>query len=211
MRHRIVILSALLMLALAFTAIPTSAMSGGALNGYTFACDRVTITYGNIHFDRDNTGTGEEAYTFTVTDGTGAEIYRIDSSFIVGNDIVAQTEQFVYFIAPAANPLRVRFFSNAGNGFLEQTLWDFTGECTDLPTAGDGAPGIPDGFVLSSIICDTPVYNTQSGQPVGDTMITAGQTWYVNPTPVNGDDGKQWTEIFAGGFINGFIPTACVG
>jgi hypothetical protein len=73
-----------------------------------------------------------------------------------------------------------------------------------------GAPGIPDGFVFASIICNTPVYNTPAGQPVGDAAVTAGQTWYVNPKPVDGDDGKQWTEIYVSSTTNPYIPTACV-
>jgi hypothetical protein len=72
------------------------------------------------------------------------------------------------------------------------------------------APGIPAGFVLRPIWCDVAVYNTPNGSPVGSARIRANQTWFVNPVPVPGSDGRDWTEIFAGGFTNGYIPTVCV-
>jgi len=67
-------------------------------------------------------------------------------------------------------------------------------------------PGIPAGFVLRTMTCTTPIYNTPKGKPVADYQVTSGQTWYVNPTPVDG-----WVEGFFGGYTNGWIPQACVG
>jgi hypothetical protein len=77
----------------------------------------------------------------------------------------------------------------------------------------DPAPGIgiPAGFALRTITCDVPVYNTPGGSPVGDGRIRAGQTWYVNPTPVDAADGESWTEIFVSSRTHPFIPTRCVG
>lgn len=71
-------------------------------------------------------------------------------------------------------------------------------------------PGVPTGFVLRTIWCDVAVYNAPAGSPVGSASIRAGQTWFVNATPVAGSDGADWTEIFAGGRTNGYIPTVCV-
>ena len=73
-----------------------------------------------------------------------------------------------------------------------------------------GTAGIPAGFVFRSILCDTPVYDTPAGQPVGAARVTAGQTWYVNPVPVSGADGRQWTEIFVSSSTNPYVPTGCV-
>lgn len=72
-------------------------------------------------------------------------------------------------------------------------------------------PSIPAGFVLRTIICDTPVYNQAAGTPVEGAKITLGQTWYVSPTYVYGSDGRNWSEIFAGGYTNGWIETRCIG
>ncbi len=71
--------------------------------------------------------------------------------------------------------------------------------------------GVPNGFVLHTITCEVPVYNLPAGTPVTGATIRAGQTWFINPVPAAGSDGNQWTEVFAGGLINGFIPTSCVG
>ena len=89
-----------------------------------------------------------------------------------------------------------------------ENYFNFDAQCQLEPPPA-GAAGVPDGFVFRTIICDTPVYNTAAGQPVGDAAITAGQTWYVNPTPVDGADGKQWTEIYVSSTTNPFVPTVC--
>lgn len=72
------------------------------------------------------------------------------------------------------------------------------------------APPVPSGFVQKLITCDVAVYDSPAGTPVGDNMIKAGQEWHVNPVPVAGTDGQDWTEIFVGGVHTGFIPTHCV-
>lgn len=95
-------------------------------------------------------------------------------------------------------------------GSWDSQAWYESGAVPCVPAAE--GPSIPDGFVQRTITCDVPVYNTAAGSPVdGGAAVTVGQSWYVNPTPVDGDDGRQWTELFAGGYTNGFIPTACLG
>jgi hypothetical protein len=86
--------------------------------------------------------------------------------------------------------------------------------CTgDTPVSSADVPGptLPGGFVLRMITCDTPVYNMAGGTPVatGET-IKSGQTWFVNPKSVSAGSAS-WTEIFVGGWIDGFIPSACIG
>jgi hypothetical protein len=78
------------------------------------------------------------------------------------------------------------------------------------PQADIPGPAHPDDFVLRTITCDTPVYNSAGGTPVAGAKITAGQTWFVSPEQIN-VGGTWWTEVFAGGWIDGFIPSACVG
>ena len=72
-------------------------------------------------------------------------------------------------------------------------------------------PPIPSNYVLRTITCDVALFATPAGSPVGDARVTAGQTWYVNPTPVKGSDGKSWTQIFVSSYTDPYIPTACVG
>ncbi|MEP7290466.1 MAG: hypothetical protein ABI835_01730 [Chloroflexota bacterium] len=118
--------------------------------------------------------------------------------------------------------MSVAFANQPAGTVLEYWVWGsptndpfgYDGESyffAEVPcTAVGGAAGIPAGFVFRTIICDTPVYNTAAGQPVGDARVTAGQTWFVNPETVDGDDGKSWTEIYVSSTTNPFIPTACV-
>ena len=75
-------------------------------------------------------------------------------------------------------------------------------------SSGPG-PSVPSGFVLRTITCNVAVYDAPGGSPVGSNMVTGGQTWFVNPTPAKDAAGKSWTEIFVGGFSDGFIPTSC--
>ncbi len=72
-------------------------------------------------------------------------------------------------------------------------------------------PTIPTGFLLRTIICNTSVYNQAGGNPVSSgEKITSGQTWFVSGTPVI--VGKaSWTEVFVGGYTDGFIRTSCIG
>ncbi len=76
-----------------------------------------------------------------------------------------------------------------------------------IPTVG---PAKPDSFVLKTIACTVAVYDSPAGKPVGDNKVTSGQTWFVSPTAVKGKDGQNWTEIFVGSYLDGFIPTKCV-
>jgi len=75
---------------------------------------------------------------------------------------------------------------------------------------GGPGPGIPSGFVLHTITCTVAVFTTAGGTPLSNATILAGQTWFVSPTSVKDGQGKLWTQIFAGGPIDGFIPTSCV-
>lgn len=117
------------------------------------------------------------------------------------------------------------FFSSASGSYLigpgpmaitlqvdRSTLVNGTYTC--LPgeeESPDDGPGVPDGFVLRTIVCTIPVYTQPGGVPVGSDKLLAGQTWYVDPVSVKGPDGKNWTEVFVSGDEDVFIPTVCVG
>jgi hypothetical protein len=71
-------------------------------------------------------------------------------------------------------------------------------------------PSIPKGFELRTITCDTPVFGTPGGAAVGENRLRAGQTWFVNPTSVEGANGTDYTEVFVSSYQNVYIPTRCV-
>src|SRR5262249_6259857 len=73
------------------------------------------------------------------------------------------------------------------------------------------AAPLPANFVLRTITCDTPLYETAGGQVIpGGAAVPSGQTWYVNPKPVDAN-GTSWTELFDSSYNNGWLPTSCVG
>lgn len=72
-------------------------------------------------------------------------------------------------------------------------------------------PKAPKGFELRSLSCSSAVLDTPGGKQVGDDAVLAGQSWFVNPKSVAGPDGQNYTEIFVGGWKNGYIPTVCIG
>jgi hypothetical protein len=211
MRTKLAIITLVLVLLPALVATPVTAMSGGAVLDFTVGCDSFTVTFTDILFDRDNTGTGLEIYEFEIVDGKGNQLVFFEDFAPVGSITLGATETYTYNIAPIANPINLLFMSDLGNGLSSETLWGLEGDCPDLPPSNPpSAIGIPAGFVFATIVCDTPVYNTPAGQPVGNAAITNGQTWYVNPEPVNCTDGQQWTEIFVSSTTHPWIPTSCV-
>ena len=76
-----------------------------------------------------------------------------------------------------------------------------------FPPSAPG-PSAPVNFVQRRILCDSSIYNTPNGAPVGDNKVTAGQAWYVAPATVTGFPG--WREIFVASYTNGFVKSACV-
>jgi hypothetical protein len=163
---------------------------------------------GADNLDRDNTGTGQESVRIDVTDGYGTIVYSLSFTNVMGSYPGGLINTTPYDTAPKANPITVRVISLAGNGLKEQTQVIGVGECQGLPSTGGRS--IPAGFVLKTMVCDVQGYSEPDpGRDTGARFL-AGQTWYVNPVSVGGTDGRQWTEVFASGTTNVYVPTSCV-
>jgi hypothetical protein len=118
-------------------ALPVSAgISGDA--AFTIDCTGFTGTSGQITLNRDNTGTGREAFIVSATDGAGNVIYKpIEDSFFVGGTVSwVGTGLVRWNAAPQYNPITLRVVSRSGKGFNEQTILQTTGACADLPGFG---------------------------------------------------------------------------
>ena len=77
------------------------------------------------------------------------------------------------------------------------------------PAQSAPGPGIPAGFVLRTITCDTPLYTTPEGSPVpGGAAVTTGQTWYL--APAADEENPDWVEGFFGGYTNAWLPAECI-
>ena len=208
--RRFIILALAMALSLGLIAQPAQAatISGNFIELF---CSGLTIlSDATITLDRDNTGNNEEHISFLVTDGFGTSLATGAIWGTLGAGVSLDSDFYGdYASAPQGNPITLRMVSDAGNGLPREVLVEFTIECEGLPWVTQ--PSYPAEFQQRVITCDVPVYNAPGGTPVGENMLKAGQTWHVNPTPVDGPDGQPWTEVFVGGWQRPFIPTACVG
>jgi hypothetical protein len=166
-------LFALAIVGLAVPAVATQAFSGSG-NGIV-GCTGFTDLGSSFTADRDNTGTAQEAYQFIGTDGAGNVFHFFASSVNVG--FTGPVGNFSWSGTPQYNPLTVRFISLAGNGFQEQLVAQWTGECPGLPTFF-GGPGLPGKRNLVLFLGDTPVLQAPGGAPTGLAMKTC-QTAFV--------------------------------
>ncbi len=192
MKTRLLVLGVVLALLISFGVGTPPAQANGRISSYSIGCSRVTVSGwtdaplpdGAVYFHIDLYAPFEH-----IQGGN----WPVDAD---GNFTVV-----VNFAAVSEGRL-VRAF-----GWDADTVWEVFQACSDPAFQG---PPIPSGFVLKTITCDVPVYDAPGGKPVGSNAITAGQTWYVNPTPVKAPNGEQWTEIFVAGYSTGFVPTRCV-
>jgi hypothetical protein len=177
--------------------------SAGSLLSYSvvsFDCNSVTISVTN------NDGSSPHSGTVDVT--RSPNFGQWIGSFAVLPS--STTNVTVSFSPVASGQLQAFEDSDTSDTATFYYTCNLGGSVPPAPSGFVG-PAIPGDFVLRTITCNTPVYAAAGGIPVPTgEKITAGQTWFVNPKPVT--IGKtSWTEFFDGGYINGFIPTACVG
>ena len=79
-----------------------------------------------------------------------------------------------------------------------------------VPVAVQIGPAVPEGFVLRTVFCDTPLYVEPNGDRVpGGAAVRVGQTWFVAPEVE--DETPDWIEGFFGGENNAWLPANCVG
>jgi hypothetical protein len=151
--------------------------------------------------------TGKITVTLSVF-GDGADNSN-EIDFIIGGVWASEYLDFGYGIAPGTYVKSIVIPAAAQYG-IEVIATDGGNEVSTLCGVMESAP-IPAGFVLHWLTCNTPVYNTPAGSQVGQSAVTTGQTWYINPKPVSAGDGSSWTEIFVAGLLNGYVPTSCIG
>ncbi|PJF30053.1 MAG: hypothetical protein CUN52_05205 [Phototrophicales bacterium] len=140
-----------------FSAIsirPAHAFSGSG--SVTVGCTGITDNGSFYTADRNNTGMGQEAYRFYITDGYGNLIYDFSNMVPVG--FGAAIGSFLYTSAPAANPITMYFVSLAGNGFGEQEILKVEGSCAGLPTVPRCQLNVPAGSVVGEAPLGAYIY-----------------------------------------------------
>ncbi|MGQ9850138.1 MAG: hypothetical protein ACUVSU_08835 [Aggregatilineaceae bacterium] len=156
--------------------------------------------------NRDNTGSGQEAYIITGTDGYGKVIFSFAWSVPVG--FVGSFGSSPWTSAPSANPLTLRFISLAGNGYEEQLVMEVRGECAGLPWAMgcDVLLPIPATAVGGAFVADAPVYWKPGELTSPLVTIAAGNTARV----IGLDASGQYYKIIWGcDFV--WVPRATLG
>ena len=131
--------------AMHFTTAPMAA---------TLDCNGINVTNtSSVEFDRDNTGTGQEAYQVVGTDGAGNVIFGGSISQPVGL-VIPQPPMLVPWIsAPQYNLLTFRIVSLAGNGLPDQVIVNISGTCQGLPTFSTAVPTMNEwGMIIFSSI-----------------------------------------------------------
>lgn len=102
---------------------------------WTVTCDGFRSNGGGFVLTRDNTGLGREELVIYATDGAGKMIFGpVAESFIIGGGLyITDGVTFKWDSAPTANPLTVTVFSSAGNGYVEEPVYQVQGNCDTFP------------------------------------------------------------------------------
>ncbi|MBP8974695.1 MAG: hypothetical protein KBH93_12545 [Anaerolineae bacterium] len=194
---------------------PAQAFTADIPPNIVLDCAGITDLGSSFTADRDNTGTGNEAYTITGTDGYGNVIFSLSAQRPLGWS--GSFGSGPWATAPLANPLTLRFISLAGNGFSEQLVMEVTGECDGLPWVEPepepaALPGcdvlmpIPATAVGGTFVADAPVYWAPGELTSPLVTITAG-----NSARVIGLDstGEYYQIIWVCDFV--WVPRATLG
>lgn len=109
----------------------------------TLDCNGINVTNSSsVQMDRDNTGSGMEAYEVVGTDGAGNVIFGGPTPITapVGATLPQPPGLVPWMTPPQYNPLSLRIVSVAGNGLPAQTLVSLSGTCQGLPTVSTAVP-----------------------------------------------------------------------
>jgi hypothetical protein len=137
-----------------------------------------------------------------------------DDTDVYGYTEFVEDSGYWWFIVPADGFTEMTIDVTDGGGLLHTTS-TVTADCTTgtigVSQGSIYGPKAPKNFVLRSLVGSSAVLDEPGGKQVEDNAVYAGQSWFVSPEPVVGPDGKNYTQIFVGGWKLGYIPTECIG
>ena len=193
---------------------PVNAATVNNAQSLTLDCNGIQGGSASVTFDRDNTGTGKEAYHFEGLDGAGNQIYYFADSVSLGGPVPFGFTPWQS--APLYNPLTLKLISDAGNGLAEEVVYVWTGECPGLPTYSNLAlqnslPGpdmvpIPATAVVGSFVSTTPIYFAPQLDAGTDIVMEAGKTAWVYGVDAS---GAFYRVMLSGKFF--WVPVSTMG
>ena len=173
----------------------------------TLTCSGGHYSDFNYTFDRDNTGTGKEAFQIIVTDAGSNVVHLVNNSVDLGPYSETGAD-FAFNIGTAVpGALVYQWVSQAGNGFDEQVAFSYTGFCGDAPTATP---------TLTPTPTETPTPTVTPGaSPTPTPTVTPTANYIQRATVVYGDSQSQDVaivyQITAGDIALSIIGAAIFG
>ena len=199
-----------MVLGLALGVVWQASAANGSGVTFSLGCAGFSSS-GEVLLDRDNTGSGREAFSVSATDGLGNVIFagEPDSFFVGGTVSWADGGTFGWTRAPEFNPLTLRVVSLSGNGLPAEVEHVAVGSCPDLPTVtvvGDELGiGGGDFFVVldprlldGATSPDVPL-NTAPPRPVNPIGLAEALPGYAvvntDNLSVRSGDGPEYTLV----------------
>ncbi len=207
-RKRMSIILVLVLLGIAIAqAPPANAVS---ISGLDIIFERDGIWVDNpysVLYDRDNTGTGEEAIHIAITDGSGKLLYWEEDTLEVGYGFTDGGDFFVpYLVTPDYNPITLTWYSSAGNGLPEEIALAVSGSCDGLPLWADtgncDTKHIPWQAVNGRFLDNAVVFSEPGVMTSPPVVIETGKTYLVVGLDASGQYYKillscQWVWVEA--------------
>ncbi len=204
--RRLLLITAILLSVLAFSN-STKASAAGDYFNVTFTgngtCDdsNATLPFSIAY----SVSTDTDFYYTEKVNGTQIDMDVYDTLYAPDTGTYDNFDYFASFTATQPYTLSLTLSSSLGSG---TATYRCVGGIAYLQNGVPG-PGSPVGFVLRVITCNTALFNLE-GNPIGSNAVKAGQSFFINSTTKT-IKGKSYTELFAGSYSNGFVPTSCIG
>ncbi len=156
-------------------------------------CGGFSAFGGTLTLDRDNTGSGREAFQISAVDGDGNVLYAGPiESFLVGGAVdFPLGYRITYTTAAVSNPITVSIISVEGNGLRAQTVYTTKGRCAGLPTVEEviplvtTSPSLPLNTVPS-------LSNNAPTMVAGEPGVLIVNTAFLN---LRSGDGPEYTLV----------------
>jgi hypothetical protein len=175
---------------------------------FNLGCDGFS-SGGEILLDRDNTGSRQETFSVSASDGAGNVIFagQPDSFFVGGTVSWADGGTFAWTRPPEFNPLTLRVVSLEGNGLPAEVAHVSVGSCADLPTLtipselgqGGGLGVVLDPRLLEGETSPDVPLNTAPPRPENPLGLAPALPGYAivntDNLSVRSGDGAEYTLV----------------